>query len=357
MGNRPPSFVHSELFKNNLNANTRIYSAPTYFCIFKKRNNILAVTGSDLHVAKEFLIKGELVAIPTETVYGLAGNALNEKAVLSIFEVKNRPSFDPLIIHTDSIEKVAIYVADFPEKARKLAEKFWPGPLTLLLPKKEIVPDLVTSGLDTVAVRIPRHPLLIDLLASVDFPLAAPSANPFGYISPTTPAHVDQQLGGKIPYILDGGECEVGIESTIVGFENDETIIYRLGGLDIREIEAVVGPVVLMAHSSSNPKAPGMLKSHYAPRKPLHLDNREAFPAGSADTGYLLFDRYLEDTDKQFQRILSPTGNMKEAAHNLFACLRELDALPISEIRAELAPASGLGLAINDRLQRASVPA
>ncbi len=349
--------MHSELFKNNLNANTRIYSAPPYFCIFKKRNNILAVTGSDLHVAKEFLIKGELVAIPTETVYGLAGNALNEKAVLSIFEVKNRPSFDPLIIHTDSIGKVAIYVADFPEKARKLAEKFWPGPLTLLLPKKGIVPDLVTSGLDTVAVRIPRHPLLLDLLASIDFPLAAPSANPFGYISPTTPAHVDQQLGAKIPYILDGGECEVGIESTIVGFENGETIIYRLGGLDIREIEAVVGPVALMPHSSSDPKAPGMLKSHYAPRKPLHLGSREALPAGSAETGYLLFDRYLENTDKQFQRILSPTGNMKEAAHNLFAYLRELDALPVSEIRAELVPASGLGLAINDRLQRASVSA
>lgn len=317
----------------------------------------MAVTGSDLEVAKEFLIKGELVAIPTETVYGLAGNALNENAVLSIFEVKKRPAFDPLIIHTDSIEKVAIYVSDIPEKARVLAEKFWPGPLTLLLPKKPNVPDLVTSGLDTVAVRIPDHPLTKALLASLSFPLAAPSANPFGYISPTKPSHVDQQLGDQIPYILDGGECQVGIESTIVGFESGHTIVYRLGGLDIAEIEQLVGPVMLTPHSSSDPKAPGMLKSHYAPRKPLKLQKRADIKTGSAQTGYLLFDQYLEGVDRQYQRLLSPGGHLKEAAHNLFAYLRELDALPVSEIQAELVPAKGLGLAINDRLQRASVPA
>lgn len=317
----------------------------------------MAVTGRDLDVAKEFLIKGELVAIPTETVYGLAGNALNEKAVLSIFEAKNRPAFDPLIIHTDSLEKVAIYVSDIPQKARLLAEKFWPGPLTLLLNKKDVVPDLVTSGLDTVAVRIPNHPLTLELLSQLAFPLAAPSANPFGYISPTMPGHVEQQLGDRIPYILDGGECEVGIESTIVGFENDETIVYRLGGLDVNEIEAVAGPVVLMPHSTSDPKAPGMLKSHYAPRKPLHLYRREEIIPGDAATGYLLFDRYLDGVDRTYQRLLAPNRDLKEAAHHLFAYLRELDGLPVSEIKAELVPAHGLGLAINDRLQRASVPA
>jgi L-threonylcarbamoyladenylate synthase len=231
----------------------------------------LAITGTELNVAKEFLIKGELVAIPTETVYGLAGNALNEKAVLSIFEVKNRPAFDPLIIHTDSIDKVKEYVSVFPEKAQRLAEQFWPGPLTLLLPKKQIIPDLVTSGLDTVAVRIPKHPQLLELLAELSFPLAAPSANPFGYISPTNAEHVNQQLGDKIPYILDGGECEVGIESTIIGFEADDTVVYRLGGLAVEDIEKLVGPVMLMPHSTSDPKAPGMLKSHYAPRKPLYF--------------------------------------------------------------------------------------
>jgi L-threonylcarbamoyladenylate synthase len=246
---------------------------------------------------------------------------------------------------------------DFPEKAKKLAQKFWPGPLTLLLPKKPIVPDLVTSGLDTVAVRIPKHPLLLELLSELSFPLAAPSANPFGYISPTKAAHVDQQLGDKIPYILDGGECEVGIESTILGFENDEVIVYRLGGLDINEIESVIGPVVLMPHSSSDPKAPGMLKSHYAPRKPLHLDHREALAGGPDNAGYLLFSGYIEGIDKTYQRILSPKGDLKEAAHNLFAYLRELDSMPVSEIRAELVPMHGLGLAINDRLQRASVTA
>jgi L-threonylcarbamoyladenylate synthase len=324
--------------------------------VFLKRNYTLAVTGSDLDVAKEFLIKGELVAIPTETVYGLAGNALNEKAVLSIFETKNRPAFDPLIIHTDSIEKAAIYVSDIPEKARILASRFWPGPLTLLLPKKDIVPDLVTSGLDTVAVRVPNHPLTLALLGQLSFPLAAPSANPFGYISPTKPEHVDQQLGDRIPYILDGGECEVGIESTILGFENDETIVYRLGGLDINEIESLIGPVVLMPHSTSDPKAPGMLKSHYAPRKPLHLYRRDEIVPGSAETGYLMFDRYLDGADRKYQRLLSPNRDLKEAAHNLFAYLRELDALPVLEIKAELVPSSGLGLAINDRLQRASVP-
>lgn len=315
----------------------------------------MAITGNNIEVAKEFLIKGELVAIPTETVYGLAGNALNDSSVLSIFEVKNRPAFDPLIIHTDSLEKVGHFVSDFPEKAKLLAAKFWPGPLTLLLPKKQIIPDLVTSGLDNVAIRIPHHPLLLDLLKTLSFPLAAPSANPFGYISPTNAAHVNAQLGDKIPYILDGGESEVGIESTIVGFENDEAIVYRLGGLAVEEIEAIIGKVRLMPHSSSNPKAPGMLKSHYAPRKPLYLESRESFSIDKNMTiGYLLFDQYLENVDRKYQRILSLSGDMKEAAHNLFAYLRELDTLPIQQIYAEYVPMLGLGLAINDRLQRAA---
>lgn len=316
----------------------------------------MAVTGNQISVAKEFLLRGEVVAVPTETVYGLAGNALDEKAVLSIFEIKNRPSFDPLIVHTDSLEKVKTFVSDLPEKAEKLAEHFWPGPLTLLLQKKTIVPDLVTSGLDTVAVRIPDHPLILELLRDLDFPLAAPSANPFGYISPTTAAHVNAQLGDKIPYILDGGECEIGIESTIVGFENDDVIIYRLGGLAIDEIERVVGKVIIMPHSSSDPKAPGMLKSHYAPRKPLFLKYNEELAKNAHDesTGYLLFDNFISGVPRENQRVLSLTGDMREAAHNLFAYLRELDTSPVTRIFAERPPMHGLGLAINDRLQRAS---
>lgn len=316
----------------------------------------MASIGRDIHFAKECLEKNQLVAIPTETVYGLAGNAFNQEAVLSIFQVKNRPSFDPLIVHTDTLEKVSLFVDDIPEKAFALAKAFWPGPLTLLLPKKSIVPDLVTSGLDTVAVRIPDHSLTLNLLSQLDFPLAAPSANPFGYISPTSAAHVEQQLGEKIAYILEGGDCGVGIESTIVGFEGGVPTIYRLGGLAVEEIERVVGEVSLMAHSSSNPKAPGMLKSHYAPRKPFFLGSRESFPKPTGDEhyGYLLFDKFIDEVPVEDQKLLSPEGDLKEAAHNLFAYLRELDSLPFTEIWAEFVPDMALGKAINDRLKRAA---
>jgi L-threonylcarbamoyladenylate synthase len=314
----------------------------------------LATIGNDISLARQFLLKGELVAIPTETVYGLAGNALNEKSVLSIFEVKNRPSFDPLIIHTDSLGKINHFVTDMPVQAQELAAKFWPGPLTLLLPKRSVIPDLVTSGLDQVAVRIPDHPLTLKLLRELDFPLAAPSANPFGYISPTTAVHVDIQLGEKIPYVLDGGECGVGIESTIVGFIGNVPTIYRLGGLSLDEIESAVGKVNVLPHSSSNPQAPGMLKSHYAPRKPFFLKSRAEMHEAGSDTACLVFDRPVANQDVIFQRVLSETGNLEEAARHLFAFLRDLDVLPVKQIWAELAPAKGLGLAINDRLKRAA---
>jgi L-threonylcarbamoyladenylate synthase len=315
----------------------------------------LAIISKDISLAKDFLNKGQLVAIPTETVYGLAGNALNEKAVLSIFEVKNRPSFDPLIVHTDSLEKIAALVDHIPAIVFALAKEFWPGPLTVLLPKRSSIPDLVTSGLDTVAVRIPNHPLTLELLSQLDFPLAAPSANPFGYISPTNAQHVDQQLGQKIPYILDGGECGIGIESTIIGFQSNIPTIYRLGGLAIEDVERVAGKVVLMPHSSSNPQAPGMLKSHYAPKKPFFLTARKNFPSDRNQSyGYLLFNQYINGIDKNNQRILSPTGDLKEAAHHLFAYLRDLDAQPFTQIWAEYVPDIGLGRAINDRLKRAA---
>jgi L-threonylcarbamoyladenylate synthase len=315
----------------------------------------LAIISKDISLAKDFLKKGQLVAIPTETVYGLAGNALDQKSVLSIFEVKNRPSFDPLIVHTDSLEKIAAFVDHIPDIVFALAKEFWPGPLTVLLPKKASIPDLVTSGLDTVAVRIPNHPLTLELLSQLDFPLAAPSANPFGYISPTNAQHVDQQLGQKIPYILDGGECGIGIESTIIGFPNDIPTIYRLGGLAVEAIEKVAGKVILMPHSSSNPQAPGMLKSHYAPKKPFFLSARKNFPLDTDQScGYLLFDRYLDGVDKNKQWILSPAGDLKEAAQHLFSYLRDLDAQPFTQIWAEYVPDIDLGRAINDRLKRAA---
>lgn len=318
----------------------------------------MALIGQDIEKAKEFLEAGQLVGIPTETVYGLAGNALNVDAVAKIFQTKNRPSFDPLIVHTDSIEKVNSFVADIPEILQRLAKEFWPGPLTLLLEKKSIIPDLVTAGLNRVAVRMPKHPLTLKLLKELSFPLAAPSANPFGYISPTKAVHVAQQLGEQISYILDGGSCEVGLESTIVGMEDGKVTIYRLGGLDLNLITELVGEVEIKSHSSSNPAAPGLLKSHYAPSKEFILgDLNELVPEMlqlEKPFGVLSLNKRfsLDGPSPQFQ--LSPSGDLVEAAKNLFDYLRQLDQSGATVIVAELMPEQGLGRAINDRLRRAA---
>ena len=314
--------------------------------------------GTDISKASTYLKQGQLVAIPTETVYGLAGNALDLKAVSSIFETKNRPSFDPLILHVASLEQVNSFVTAFPEKLKRLAEAFWPGPLTVLLPRKASVPDLVTSGLDRVAVRVPNHPLTLALLAQLDFPLAAPSANPFGYISPTQAGHVAAQLGTQIPYILDGGACAVGLESTIVGMEEEQVVIYRLGGLDISEIESIVGPVIVQAHSSSNPSAPGQLASHYAPRKPFVLgDLTELVPQlvqQGKKVGALSFSTHFPSLSADRQVILSASQDLKEAAQRLFMAMRLLDESDAELIVAEFVPEIGFGRAINDRLKRAA---
>ncbi|MCU0356852.1 MAG: L-threonylcarbamoyladenylate synthase [Cyclobacteriaceae bacterium] len=314
----------------------------------------MAEIGRDIHKAAALLQKGELVAVPTETVYGLAGNALDTEVVARIFAVKNRPEFDPLIVHVPAPNDMEKYVEDVPREAVRLAKLFWPGPLTIVLKKKPgIIPPLVTAGMDTVGLRCPDHALTRQLLSMLPFPLAAPSANPFGYVSPTNPQHVNDQLGEKISYILDGGACPVGIESTILGFENNVPVIFRLGGLSIERIEAIVGTVKVMTHSSSNPKAPGQLKSHYAPGKKLIVGNLDEmlqqYPAHS--TGILTFTR---DFHSPYQRILSRAGNMEEAAANLFQFLRDFDQMPIDTIVTELLPPEGLGRAINDRLLRAA---
>jgi L-threonylcarbamoyladenylate synthase len=316
----------------------------------------MAEIGDSIAIAKQLLEKGELVAIPTETVYGLAGNALNEKSILEIFKVKNRPQFDPLIVHVANMEKAKELVDDFPEKAARLAQRFWPGPLTLLLKKKQHVPDLVTSGLDTVGVRCPNHELTRSLLNQLSFPLAAPSANPFGYISPTRPEHVNEQLGDKIKYILNGGACPIGIESTIVGFENDLPIVYRLGGLSIEKIESVVGKVAIQLNSSSNPQAPGQLKSHYAPGKKMKLGKLDELLKiyGSQRVGVLTFNKSIDQVPAYNQIDLSPQGDLEEAAQRLFAALRSLDKLDVDIILAGEVPEVGLGKDINDRLRRAA---
>lgn len=307
--------------------------------------------GNNLSVAIRFLRNDACVAIPTETVYGLAANALSSKAVASIFTIKNRPAFDPLIVHIASIAEAEKYAAPNAE-AFLVMEKFWPGPLTVVLPKKNCIPDLVTSGLSTVGLRCPNHPVALELLQHLPFPLAAPSANPFGYVSPTTAQHVEAQLGDSIPYILEGGKCTIGLESTIVGFENKGVVIYRLGGISVEEIEKVLGRVSLRL--SGTPLAPGQLDSHYAPRKKLYVGNvqalQEKFPGETL--GVIFYSKKTIECAHPI--VLSPGGELEEAAQNLFAALREMDNSDATTILAEEAPSIGIGRAINDRLMRAS---
>ena len=277
--------------------------------------------------------------------------------VLKIFEVKKRPAFDPLIVHIGSHTALDELILKIPAKAVKLASVFWPGPLTLILPKQKIIPDVVSSGLPTVAIRMPDHPLTLTLLNSLSFPLAAPSANPFGYVSPTTARHVADQLGHKISYILDGGECDIGIESTIIGFEGEDPVIYRLGGKSVEEIEDTVGRVRAIQTLSSRPSAPGMLLSHYAPgEKKVFLGQWDQYRKllNRDETVLIRFRDPDPDFPRDRQAILSESGDLREAAKNLFTTLRKLDAPGITYIVAELMPEVGFGRAINDRLRRAA---
>lgn len=316
----------------------------------------MAETGKNIDFAADLLLKGKLVAIPTETVYGLAGNALNEKAVLSIFEAKQRPFFDPLIIHLPDAESVSKYAELNDERLQKLANTFWPGPLTLLLQKKDIVPNIVTSGLEQVAVRIPNHALTIELLKKINIPLAAPSANPFGYVSPTEPAHVNAQLGNRIDYILDGGSCNIGLESTIVGVEDGKVCVFRLGGLAIEDIEKIIGKIELRINSSSDPKSPGQLKSHYAPKKPLFIgDINELLKLNPNKKNAVICFGDEDFSDKELIVFnLSKTKNLPEAAINLFKFLRLADDSIADVVLCQKIPDVGLGRAINDRLRRAA---
>jgi len=316
----------------------------------------MAEIGKDISKAASLLKQGKLVAIPTETVYGLAANALDVEAATKIFVAKNRPYFDPLIVHVQSGDAVREYAERIPDKAIELVKRFWPGPLTVLLPKKNIIPDLVTAGLDRVGLRCPDHPMTLELLRSISFPLAAPSANPFGYVSPTTPLHVNDQLGNEIEYILDGGECKVGIESTIAGFEEDGPVIYRLGGLRVEDIESVTGRVQVNTTSVSNPQAPGQLQSHYAPRKQVLIGDIQQLISKnrSKSIGVLSFKKLNLPAGVKKEIVLSPSGNLNEAAQKLFSALRELDKSDIEIILTELVPDTALGRAINDRLRRAA---
>lgn len=299
--------------------------------------------------AAEILLGGGLVAFPTETVYGLGADATNDRAVASIFEAKGRPKFNPLIIHVPGVAEAERLVA-FTPLARRLAESFWPGPLTIVLRRKPDSPVslLASAGLDTIAVRSPAHPVARELLISAGRPLAAPSANRSGRVSPTTARHVADDFGERVDLILDGGATTLGLESTVIGFEWDRAILLRPGAIAREDIEMITGP---LSSPSGAISAPGQLRSHYAPRARLRL-NAADVEAGEA---LLAFGPDVP-AGARTVRNLSRTGDLTEAAANLFAMLRELDASGTARIAVMPIPNEGLGEAINDRLARAAAP-
>lgn len=307
--------------------------------------------------ATDLLRQGNTVALPTETVYGLAADALKGKAVARIFEAKERPRFDPLIVHLPDLEWLE-RVARIEQDARGLIEKllaqFWPGPFTLVVPRREIVPEIVTAGLDTIAVRISAHPVFWEVIRAFDSPLAAPSANRFGRVSPTTAQHVLDELGGRIPLIVDAGRTKHGIESTIVAVRNERIEVLRRGPITAEQLGEF--GKVFFAEGVQRLEAPGQLPSHYAPRTPLVLaDDPFSFVVPSNKKCGVLAWRSMGGA-KQFAEVrqLSPRRDLREAAANLFRYLRELDQLNLDLLVAEKLPDEGLGAAINDRLCRAA---
>jgi L-threonylcarbamoyladenylate synthase len=372
--------------------------------------NLIPADAEGIGRAAATLRRGGLVAFPTETVYGLGANALDERAVAGIFEAKGRPSFDPLIVHLAEPAEAWRLAGKVPEPARQLAQAFWPGPLTLVLHRnppqqaqieplapapddRQAVPDIVTAGLGTLALRVPGHPLARELITAAGLPVAAPSANRFGGVSPTRAEHVAEELGDAVSLILDGGRCRTGVESTVVSFTANQPAVLRLGGLAVEQIEQVLGPVAVAGSTSRPgdgaagagehqgpepvtwtsagdspgpaspaPEAPGMLERHYAPGTPLQMVERltpEMLAEIGGRVGVLLFTGHSEPIDPAPRQdavveTLSPAGDLREAAANLFAAMRRLDQAGLDRILAERAPEQGLGRAINDRLQRAA---
>ena len=298
---------------------------------------------------------GGVVAFPTETVYGLGADATNDAAVARIFSIKNRPSFDPLIVHLAEPAALSTVVAACPDAARRLVARFWPGPLTVVLPKAERIPDIVTAGMPSVAVRVPAHDVARALIAAADRPIAAPSANPFGYVSPTTAAHVAAQLGDAVPTILDGGECRVGVESTIVSFLADVPVLLRPGAITLEMLEAELGPV-RVGVDTPLPTAPGQLPRHYAPHTPLEIidDVGAIAPAARAGSALLTCAPVAETAGLAHVEVLSPSGDLEVAAAHLFAALRALDGGGFRRVYAVAIPEVGIGRAIMDRLRRAT---
>ena len=314
---------------------------------------IVAATKDSIKRAAEALARGEIVAFPTETVYGLGANALDASAIAKVFAAKDRPRFNPLIVHVLGVDEAETY-AFVNDTARKLIRAFWPGPLSLVLPRKRgcAIGDLVSAGLDTIALRAPNHPVARALLEAAKLPIAAPSANRSGRISPTTAAHVEAELGRLPAMILDGGSCSLGLESTVLGIDGDDVTRLRLGALPREEIETVLGRKIERRGSGSHVTSPGQLAVHYAPATPLRLEARSA-RKGEA---LLAFGPRAPDFAGPTVN-LSPRGDLVEAAANFFAALRTLDEAGVETIAVMPIPTQGLGEAINDRLRRAASPA
>ena len=318
-------------------------------------------TASTIQLAAQRLRRGGLVVFPTETVYGLGADAANPKAVAKVFDVKGRPRFDPLIVHVASPEAARQLWTSCPDAAQRLMRTFWPGPLTLVLPKTKQIPDLVTAGLPTVAVRMPDHPVAAQLLQLVKRPIAAPSANRFGHTSPTTAAAVHEELGKAVPMILDGGPTRVGIESTVVTFDDGQPVVLRPGGGTGEQLTAVVGPVTVRARGAGPEASPGLLGRHYAPSTPLYLLDRPdpatgvgQWRAATGRIGALLLAPLTVAFPVAAAEVLSQRGNLVEAAANFFQALRRLDQAHVDCIIATPVSEHGLGRALMDRLSRAA---
>lgn len=321
------------------------------------------LTEQQISAAADLIRAGELVAFPTETVYGLGGNALDAIAIAKIFELKGRPKFDPLIVHIAAEDAIAEIVEMVPPQAQKLIDQFWPGPLSIVLQKRDCIPDIVTAGLSSVAVRCPVHDVARRLIAAAGVPVAAPSANRFGRISPTTASHVVDQFGDELQ-VLDGGPCSIGVESTVVSFVDSpdgSARLLRHGGIAQEQIEAVIGAIETKIHESSQPTSPGQLSRHYSPRTPLVIATDETVDKTieeliphKSKVGLLSF-LPVDDRDRfAAVEILSRDGCLREAAANLFAALRRLDDRDLELIIALPVPEVDLGRAIMDRLRRAA---
>lgn len=317
---------------------------------------ILNANQQNILNASEIIKNGGLVAFPTETVYGLGANGLNPVAVAKIFEAKQRPSFNPLILHISNYKQLDKIINQDIKSIKPLMDKFWPGPLTIILQKSDLVPDIVTAGHTTVAVRMPSHKVALELIELAGTPIAAPSANSFSQLSPTKALHVFNQLGDKVDLILDGGDSNVGVESTIIEIQNDNIYLLRPGGLAIEEIESFMNTkLIKRTENNINPNSPGQLFFHYSPNTPLKIIGEFDFAdLTNKKIGAILFRENSYNINFKSTKILSPTGSLPEAAANLFKYLHELENEELDIIIAEPVEPVGLGLAIMDRLRKAA---